>query len=114
MLRKRLLLWLVWFVLTVVFSSVAILYQVSRSIPNFLPTGRIQSLGLRACIGAIQGLVGNYIMPAVAGKVTREKTCLYDSFQPGYELLSSHCHHHVPGHRMSREMGDIVEALPKQ
>ena len=73
MLRKRLLLWLQWCVLTVVFSTVAILYQVSRSIPGFLPAGKIFSFGLKACAGTIQGVIGNIIMPFLASKVTWDK-----------------------------------------
>ena len=71
--RKRLLLWLVWCVLTVVLSSVGILYQVSRSTPGFLPSREIWSFGLHACIGIIQGLVGKIILPFLASKLTGEK-----------------------------------------
>ena len=35
MLRKRLLLWLVWSVLTLLLSTLALLYQVAKSIPGF-------------------------------------------------------------------------------
>ena len=73
MLRKRLLVWLQWCVLTVVFSTIAILYQVSRSIPGFLPAGKIFSLGLKACVGSTQGVIGNIIMPFLASKVTWDK-----------------------------------------
>ena len=61
MLRKRWLLWLLWCVLTVVLSTVAIVYQVSRSIPSFLPVGKIWLLALKACVGAIQGMVGDFL-----------------------------------------------------
>ena len=70
MLRKRLLLWLLWCVLTLVLSAIAVLYQVSQSIPGFLPAGNIWSLGLKACVGIIQGVVGNFILPFLAGKFT--------------------------------------------
>ena len=70
--RERLL-WLVWCVLIVVLSTLAILYQVVKSIPAFLQMGKIYSLGLRAGIGAIQGLVGKFVMPHLASKLTRQK-----------------------------------------
>ena len=73
MLRKRLLSWLQWCILTIVFSAAAILHQVSRSIPGFLPAEKTWSLGLKACIGTIQGVIGNIIMPFLASKVTWEK-----------------------------------------
>ena len=73
MLRKRFLLWLVWCLLTLVLSSVAMLYQVSHSIPGFLPAGKIWSLGLKLCIGTIQGVVGKLVVPFLARKVTWEK-----------------------------------------
>ena len=72
-LRTRLLLWLLWCVLTVVFSTLAIIYQMSRSIPGFLPAGQILPLGLTACIGSIQGVLGHFVMPFLASKVTWEK-----------------------------------------
>ena len=72
MLRKRFLLWLLWCALTLVLSSVAILYQVSHSIPGFLPAGKIWSLGLKACNGTIQGVVGKFIVPFLARKVASE------------------------------------------
>ena len=71
--RKRLLLWLVWCVIIVVLSTPAIFYQVVKSIPSSLQIGKICLLGLRACIGAIQGLVGNFIVPYIASKMTRQK-----------------------------------------
>ena len=73
MLRKRLMLWLLWCLLTVVFSCVASLYQVGRSIPGFLPVGMIWSFGLKACVGTIQGAVGSFIVPALASRVTWDK-----------------------------------------
>ena len=73
LLRKRVLLWLLWGALTVVLSTVAILYQVSMSIPGFLPGGRIWSLVLKACIGTIQGIVTGFIVPSLASKVTLVK-----------------------------------------
>ena len=72
-LRKRLLLWLVWCVLTLVLSTVALLYQVAKSIPGSLQAGRIRSLALKACIGATQGLVGSVVLPYLAGRTTRQK-----------------------------------------
>ena len=72
-LRKRLLLWLVWCVLTLLCSSVAILYQVSRSIPGFLPSGTVLTLAWNACIGILQAVVTKSIMPWLANKVTRHK-----------------------------------------
>ena len=76
MLRKRFLLWLLWSVLTLVLSSVAILYQVSHSVPGFLPVGKIWSLGLKACIGTVQGVVGKFIVPCLARKMALEKHLL--------------------------------------
>ena len=70
MLRKRLLSWLLWCVLTLVLSSVTILYQVSHSIPGFLPAGKIWSLVLKACIATIQAVVGKIVVPSLARKVT--------------------------------------------
>ena len=46
MLRKRLLLWLLWCFLTLLLSTLAILYQVSKSIPGFLGGRKILLLGL--------------------------------------------------------------------
>ena len=60
-LRTRWLLWLLWCVLTLVLSTVAILYQVSQSIPSFLPVGKIWLLVLKACVGVIQGMVGDFL-----------------------------------------------------
>ena len=70
MFRKRLLLWLLWCVLTVVLSIPAILNQVSKSIPGFLPADKVLSLGLNAFVGVIQGLVSSCIVPYLASKVT--------------------------------------------
>ena len=56
-----------------VFSSVAVLYQMCRSIPSFLPAQKILSLGLKACIGTIQGLVGSFIVPFLASKMIGNK-----------------------------------------
>ena len=72
-LRKRLMLWMLWCLLTVAFSIVASLYQVGRSIPGFLSVGRIWSLGLKGGIGTVQGVVGTFIMPALASRVTWDK-----------------------------------------
>ena len=73
MFRNRLLLWLQWCVLTLLFSALATLYQVSRSVPGFLPVGQIWLLGLKACIGTIQGVICNIIMPLLTSKVTWDK-----------------------------------------
>ena len=70
---KIFLLWLLWCTVTVVASTVAILYQVSRSIPGFLPVGKIWSLVLKTCIGTIQGVVGGFIVPFLASRMTSEK-----------------------------------------
>ena len=70
---KRWLLWLVWCVLTVVLSMFAILYQVAKSVPGTLQAGKSLSLTLKACIGAIQALVGNSILPYLAGRITWQK-----------------------------------------
>ena len=67
-LRKMLLLWLLWCVLTVVLSTVAMLFQVSKSIPGFLQVRRNLSSVFQACIGVIHGLVGK-VVPYLAGKV---------------------------------------------
>ena len=69
-LRKQLLL---WYVLVVVLSTPAILYQVGKSIPGFLQIGKILSLGLRAGIGAMQGLVGKLIVPYLASQIAGQK-----------------------------------------
>ena len=71
--RKRLRLWLLWCILVVVLSTPAIFYQVVKSIPGSLQIGKIWSLGLRAGIGAIQALVGSFIVPYLASKMTRQK-----------------------------------------
>ena len=47
--------------------------EVSRSVPGFLAIGTIWSFGLKACIGAIQGLIGRFLIPFLASKATREK-----------------------------------------
>ena len=39
----------------------------------FFQGGRIWSLGLKACIGTIQGIVAGVIVPSLASKVTPEK-----------------------------------------
>ena len=75
-LRNRWLLRLAWCVLTVVLSTFGILYQVAKSIPDSLQAGKILSLALQACIGATQGLVGSFIIPHLAGKITRQKHVL--------------------------------------
>ena len=98
--RKRLLLCLLWCILTMLCSTAAIFYQVIQSIPGTLPVSKILSLGLTACIGTIQGVVGKLIIPLLARKLTWAEACLCDSFQFDHELLDSCCHHHVPGHRM--------------
>ena len=69
-LRKQLLL---WYVLVVVLSTPAILYQVGKSIPGFFRIGKILSLGLQAGIGAIQGLMHKLIVPYLASKMARQK-----------------------------------------
>ena len=74
MLRRKLLSWMLWSILSLVLSTLPILYQTSRSIPGFLPAARpIMSLALKACIGAIQGLVGSLIVPYLANKITQQK-----------------------------------------
>ena len=73
MLRKRWLLWLVWCVLTAVLSTLAILYQVAQSIPGTLQDRKVLSLALKACIGATQAVVGNFIMPHLADKISSQK-----------------------------------------
>ena len=72
-LGKRLLLWLVWYVLSLVLSTFALLYQVAKSIPGSLEAGRIWSSALKACVGATQGLVGNVILPYLAGRIMWQK-----------------------------------------
>ena len=74
--QNRLLLWLLWCVLTLVFSTVGILYQVGQSIPGFLSVGKILSSALKAFVGSIQGLVVGFIVPSLARTVTREKHVL--------------------------------------
>ena len=73
LLRRRLLLWLLWGILTLVLSTLAIAYQVAKSIPGSLQAGKLMSLALQACIGATQGFVGNFIVPYLASKVTGQK-----------------------------------------
>ena len=70
---KRSLLYLLWCVLVVVLSAPAIFYQVVNSIPGSFHIGYILLLGTRAAIGAIQGLVGNFIVPNLASKLTLHK-----------------------------------------
>ena len=57
-------------VLTVVLSTPAILNQVSKSIPGFLPADKVLSLGLNASVGGIQGLVSNCVVPYLAKRMT--------------------------------------------
>ena len=71
--KKTLLLWLLWCGLTAILSTVAILYQVGKSIPGSLQAGKILSLGLKAGVGATQGVVGNFIVPYLASKMTQQK-----------------------------------------
>ena len=71
--RKQLLSWLLWSGLTLVLSTVAILYQVGKSIPGSLQAGKVLSLGLMACIGGTQGLIVNIIVPYLASKMTLQK-----------------------------------------
>ena len=71
--RKRSLFWLLWCVLIVLLSTPAILFQVVKSIPGSLQSGTILLFGLRAAIGAIQGLVGNFIVPYLASRTTWQK-----------------------------------------
>ena len=70
--RKRLL-WLLWWVLTMVLATPLILYQVAKSIPGSLQAGPILLLALKACIGGTQALVGNFIVPYLASKMSRRK-----------------------------------------
>ena len=72
-LRKRLLLWLVWCVLTAVLSTLATLHQVAQSIPGTLQDRKILSLALKACIGATQAVLSNFIMPYLADKISSQK-----------------------------------------
>ena len=72
-LRKRMLLWSLWCVLTLVLSVLAISYQVAKSIPGSLQAGKMLSLGLKACIGATQGLVSSFLIPYLAGRMTWQK-----------------------------------------
>ena len=71
--RRRLLLWMLWSILTAGLSSLAIAYQVAQSIPGSLQAGKILSLALKTCIGAAQGMVGNFIVPVLASKMTSQK-----------------------------------------
>ena len=73
LLRKELLLWLLWCVLTAVLSALPILYQVAKTIPDALQAGKIWSLGMKAFIGVTQGLVGTVLIPYFASKMTRQK-----------------------------------------
>ena len=47
LLRKRIILWSLWCVLTLVLSVLAISYQVAKSIPGSLQAGKLLSLGLK-------------------------------------------------------------------
>ena len=69
----RLLLWLLWCVLTLFLSTFAILYQVASSIPGFLQVGPTFSLGLKVWIGATQALLSKLIVPCLAGKMHGQK-----------------------------------------
>ena len=72
-LRKRMLLWSLWCVLTLVLSVLATSYQVAKSIPGYLQAGKMLSLGLKACIGATQGVVSSLLIPYLAGRMTWQK-----------------------------------------
>ena len=74
MLRKRLLLWLLWCALTVLLSTIGVFYQMCQSIPGFLPVKeKIWSVVLKTCIGSIQGVVGKFVVPFLASRATSEK-----------------------------------------
>ena len=79
-LKKWLPLWLLWCIITLVLSTLAILYQVVNSIPGSLQAGETFSLGLKACVGATQALVGKLIVPYLAGKMPCQKEFLITIF----------------------------------
>ena len=70
---KQSLLWLLWIGLTVLLSTVAILYQVGKSIPGSLQAGKTLSSGLIACIGGTQGLIVKTIVHYLASKMALQK-----------------------------------------
>ena len=76
MLTRRLLLWLLWCVLTMILSTFAILYHVAKSIPGSLQAGKIMSLALKACVGATQGFVSSFLVPYLASQTTLQKHAL--------------------------------------
>ena len=73
MFRKGLLLWLLWCLLTLVLSTFAILYQVSKSIPGFFGGRKILLLGLEACVGAMQAVVSRFVVSYLASRLTCQK-----------------------------------------
>ena len=70
---KQFLLWLLWCGLTVVLSTVTILYQVGKSVPGSLQTGKLLSLGLMVCVGGAQGFILINIVPYLASRMTLQK-----------------------------------------
>ena len=68
---KSLLLFSLWFFLILCFSSLSILDQTSKSVPSFLGLGRHWLWLLSGCIGATQAVLSIFVMPWVAGKLTK-------------------------------------------
>ena len=73
MLRHRLLLWVLWYVPVILLSTLAILYQVAKSVPSFLQTGEILAFVLSIGVGASQGLVSSFIVPQLASSMMLKK-----------------------------------------
>ena len=68
---KSLLLFSLWFFLILCFSCLSILDQAGKSVPNFLELGGDWLWRLSICIGAIQAVLGIFVVPWVASKLTR-------------------------------------------
>ena len=67
---RTLLLCLQPFVLAVVVSSLSVLYQAMKSVPGLLGVRGLWSRVLSYCVGAIQGVVGGFILPKVGKKLS--------------------------------------------
>ena len=76
--------------------TLAILYQVSKSIPGFLSTDKIWSLGLQALHWSYSR-IGEQLDPSFCGQQNDfSGTCLHDSLESHHELLASRGRHHAP------------------
>ena len=67
---KSLLIFSLWFFLILCLSSLSILDQISKSVPNFLGIGAAWLWLLSCCIGATQAVLSIFVMPRVASMLT--------------------------------------------